>query len=129
MMKKFLSVLCVSMFVFVMFGTHGNPVKAASNSASKAVNASTSECGCNVTHILGAERNKIVSDLLKSDEFKELKNELTKEGFSYHGANDIEVVKFNENGFIGAAVPFITEEGTVEMFVFINGVYTGHAPR
>ena len=49
-------------------------------------------CGCVTKEIFGAEKNKIVSNLLKSDEFKNAKKELKEEGYKWKGVSDIEVV-------------------------------------
>jgi hypothetical protein len=116
-MKKYLSLLCGGLIVLFMLATPGNPVKAAE------------ECGCNVTPIVGHERNVIVSNLLKSDEFKDLKKDLKKEGYKWNGAHDIEVVKNNDYGIILVGVPFTDDDGIEEVFVFIDGVFVGSSPR
>lgn len=114
-MKKYLTLLCTGFIFLLMFVTPGNTVKAAE------------ECGCNVSPILGVEKNKMVADLLKSEDFKKLKLELEQEQYRWDGAHDIEIIKNNDNGMILIGVPFSNGEGTVEMFVFIDGVFVGNA--
>ena len=50
------------------------------------------------------------------------------EGYKYHGVSNIEVIKFNVNNMIMIGVPFINNDGTVEMAGFMNGEYLGIAP-
>lgn len=124
-MKKFLSLLLGSLIVLLVFVTQGNPVEAAKKAPAPVIE----DCGCGVTPILGAERNKIVANLLKNNEFKKVKKQAKEEDYKMHGVNDIDVVKFDFNGSIGVAVPFYSKEGPTEWYAFIDGVFAGHAPR
>ena len=63
-MKKVLSLLFTSLLVFLMFVGPGNVALAHEGDGG---------CGCETREITGAEKNKIVSNLLKSDEFKNAK--------------------------------------------------------
>ena len=59
-MKKLLTVLCGVVIALSLFVTTGNTVKAA-------------ECGCDVSPVIGAEKNKIVAELISSQAFKDAK--------------------------------------------------------
>jgi hypothetical protein len=122
-MKKYLSLLLGSLIVLLMFVTPGNSAKAAEPELLTAVSA-THDCGCDVSPVLGAERNKLVSNLLSSDEYKTVKSDTKNAGYKSHGANEIEVIRNNANGMILIAVPF-TKGNVTEMFVFANGVFVG----
>lgn len=125
-MKKFLSVLCVSLFVFLMFGTSGSPVKAASNSADSTVTAPL-DCGCNVSPIVGVEKYKIITSIVLSDEFVKMLRDATENGYKWVSSQDIQVIKNNTSGQILLGFPF-KKKGTVEMFAFLDGIYVGHHP-
>jgi hypothetical protein len=121
-MKKIATLLFTSLIVLLMFVGPGNVVKADENDEEH-------ECGCIVEPVLGAEKNKIVSNLLKSNEFKAVKKEQQKKGFNLLGVKDIEVLNnFYKNPNTGelevilmVGVPFTTKDGTVTMAVFFNG--------
>jgi hypothetical protein len=118
-MKKILSLLLTSLIVILMFVGTDDSVKAANP-------GDQDNCGCEehgIFHLYGAERNKLVADLLSSDQFKAKKLELLNDGYKYTGANGIEVV---ENRFIpghpkGITVPFINEDGISKVAIFIEG--------
>jgi hypothetical protein len=127
-MKKLLTVLCGGLIALTLFVTTGNTVKAAEQTNPAEVNE-PDDCACHdVTKILGAERNKTVSNLISSNQFKQVEKDLKKEGLKWKGANSIEVIKFNATGQILVGVPFSNKQGTVEMYIFINGVLVGHNP-
>ena len=69
-MKKLLTLLCTSLIVFLMFVGPGN-VALAHEGAHDELSVVITAGNCT-----GAEKNKIVSNLLKSDEFKNAKKEL-----------------------------------------------------
>ena len=115
-MKKLLTVLCGVVIALSLFVTTGNTVKAA-------------ECGCDVSPVLGAEKNKIVAELISSQEFKDAKLSLRYDGISWKGAKNIEVIVNHTYGdALMVGVPYYTQEGSLVMAVFINGVYMGPAP-
>lgn len=117
-MKKFLTLLCGGLIALSLFVATGNTVKAAGTT-----NAVEEPCGCQGwTPLTGAERNKIVADFISSEAFKGKKMELNKEGYKWNGAHAIEVIKPFE-GLTMVGVPFTSNEGAVEIFVFINGVF------
>lgn len=128
-MKKIMTLLFGGVIAFTLFVTNGNTAKAAelSNLSSTAVNTN-SPCGCNVTILTGAERNKIVSDLLKTDEFKVKKAEALTDGYSWNGADAIQVIRDNDMGTILVGVAFTDPNGNVEMFVFNDGQFLGVSP-
>jgi hypothetical protein len=118
-MRKLISLLsgCVVILV-VLFVTPGN-----------AVFATEDDCEChNVTTIFGAEKNKIVSDILKSDEFKNAKKGWKNKGYSFNGVDDVEVVKHNIYGSIMVGFPVTNKNGVLEMAAFLDGVYLGIGP-
>jgi hypothetical protein len=128
-MKKILSLLCGSLIVLLMFAAPGNPVQAEEEPCI---------CGDIITQeILGAERNKIISNLLKSDEFKTIKKVQMQHGLKWNGVNNIVVenVIINDKdgnfitSFIAIAAPFYDQDGTLNMAVFFNGEFQGIAPE
>jgi hypothetical protein len=120
-MKTFLTVLCGGFIALSLFVTTGNTVKAAEPTPVATV---SDDCGCHdLKPLQGAERNKIVANLISNDEFKDMKKALQKNGYNWGGANSIEVIK--TEGMILVGVPFSNNQGNVVMHVFINGVYAG----
>ncbi|MFP5111978.1 hypothetical protein ACSU64_06310 [Bacillaceae bacterium C204] len=118
-MKKLLTVLAGVVIALSLFLTTGNTVKAEE----------PDECGCIVSPVLGAEKNKIVANLLSSQEFKNVKHSLKGKGYSYRGAKNIEVVINHSQGDITmVAVPFYNQDGFIEMAVFFEGQYMGQVP-
>lgn len=83
-MKRRLSVIIGSLALFLMFFA-----------PSGFAQADETECECPGTVITGAERNQLVADLLKSDEFKTVKKDLMKDGYKWKGAGAIEVRDFS----------------------------------
>lgn len=115
-MKKLLTVLCGVVIALSLFVTTGNTVKAEG-------------CGCEVSPVLGAEKNKIVAEVLSSQQFKNAKLSLNNDGISWRGANNIEViVNHTHDDALMVGVPYFTQEGSLVMAVFINGVYMGPVP-
>ncbi|MEH6954763.1 hypothetical protein [Neobacillus drentensis] len=116
-MKKLLTVLCGGFIALSLFVTTGNTVKAAD------------DCGCDVSPVFGAEKNKIVAELISSQAFKDAKFSLMYDGISWKGAKNIEViVNHTHDNALMVGVPYYTQEGSLMMAVFINGVYMGLAP-
>lgn len=97
-----------------MFVAPGNPVKASEDH---------DPCGCITNEIYGAEKNKIVSDLLKSNEFKSVKKSQMENGYTLKGVNKIEVIYNVTFDFMMVGVPFTAGNGQIEMAVFFDGVY------
>jgi hypothetical protein len=86
------------------------------------------DCGCHALQpILGAERNKIVTNLLASNEFKIVIVESVFFGYKWTGAQDIQVVKPDQSTTM-VGVPFVNPKGNLEIFVFINGTFVGISP-
>ncbi|WML60547.1 hypothetical protein [Neobacillus sp. PS2-9] len=112
-MKKLLTILFGALIALSLFVTTGNTAKAAKPG---------DDCGCTGT-LVGAEKNKIVADLLSSQEFKTAKAELTSAGYSYKGASLIKVAKMEVN--IITVVPFYTSEGQTIIAGFVNGEFKG----
>jgi hypothetical protein len=122
-MKKLLTVLAGVVIALSLFVTTGNTVKAAPK-PNLPISEGEHECGCDVSPVLGAEKNKIVADLLSSKEFKNAKHSLKSDGYRYRGADNIEVLINHTYGdIIMVGVPFYNEDGNVEMAAFFNGVY------
>ncbi|WP_026567416.1 hypothetical protein [Bacillus sp. UNC41MFS5] len=113
-MKKLITVLCGIIIGLSLFVSTGNTAKAAE----------TDECGCIVSPVLGAEKNKIVATLLSSQEFKNVKHSLKSDGYSYNGVKKIEVfINHSHDDIVMVGVPFYNTKGTLEMAVFFNGIY------
>ncbi|WP_144548140.1 hypothetical protein [Bacillus sp. X1(2014)] len=110
-MKKLITVLCGIIIGLSLFVSIGNTAKAA-------------ECECDVTPVLGAEKNKIVANLLNSQEFKNVKHSLKSDGYSYRGAKNIEVlINHTYGNIVMVGVPFYNADGMLEMAAFFNGIY------
>ncbi|HJV16527.1 MAG TPA: hypothetical protein VJ546_03940 [Bacillales bacterium] len=118
-MRKYLTLLFAGFIFLLMFATPETSVKAAENE----------DCACHdVTPILGAEKNKIIADLISSEEFKQIKKS-TKSDYSLNGVHDIEVVKLNQLNIIMVGVPFSkNDDGNVYMFAFMGGHFLGITP-
>ena len=127
-MKKLLTVLCGIIIALSLFVTTGNTAKAAPKPSLPSPEGDH-ECGCVVSTVLGAEKNKIVADLLSSQEFKNAKQLITSEGYSWRGIDNIEVeVNHSHGDAVLIVVPFYTQDGNIEIAGFINGRYSGHLP-
>jgi hypothetical protein len=116
-LKKLLTVLCGVIIALSLFVTTGNTVKAA-------------DCGCDVSPVLGAEKNKIIANLLSSQKFKDTKHTIFEEGYKWRGASNIEVMVNHTHGdALMIGIPFYTKDGSIVMAVYINGVYMGLVPN
>ncbi|WP_042355807.1 hypothetical protein [Bacillus rubiinfantis] len=117
-MKKLALLLCGIIISFTMM-LPVNSVQAAEVD---------DDCGCHdLIPLQGKERNKIVAKFISSEAFKTVKKQAQKDGYNWNGAHAIEVVIPSEDvTMIG--VPFTKKDGTVEIFVFINGVFVGTSP-
>jgi hypothetical protein len=112
MRKKFFGIIFASLLVFSIFG---QPAMAGN-------------CGCH-EDLQGAEKNKEVSNLLKSDDFKVKKQELLKSGYQWQGVNITEVIKSLDDGTIVVGVLFVTPTGQQDVFFFLNnGMFLGSMP-
>ncbi|MBM4760927.1 hypothetical protein [Bacillus sp. B15-48] len=101
-MKRFGLWLCGSLLLFAfVFSTGISEVQAAD------------DCECPGTVIIGAERNQLVAELLKNDDFKAIKKELEAKNYQWNGAGAIEVRDLDEliPGVIGYKVVFADESG------------------
>lgn len=119
-MKKLFTLLFGALIALSLFVTTGNTAKAAK----------PDDCGCKGT-LVGAEKNKVVADLLSSQEFKTAKAELTSAGYSYKGASLIVVAK-GEVEIEGkmeevtiSVVPFYTSDGQTIIAGFVDGKFQG----
>jgi hypothetical protein len=111
-MKKVLTVLFSSLIVLLMFAGSGNPVQAKK-----------ADCDCEGL-LTGSERNKIVSDIIKTDVFKNLKSDQKGEGFVWGGAAEILVAKPIESVTI-VVIPFTNKDGITKVAGFRNGELIG----
>jgi hypothetical protein len=132
-MKKFLPLLMGGLLSFGFFVAAETPVKAAEltkpvSTATTLGTSSNGDCGCDVSPILGSERNKMVSDLIKTDAFKTVKHDAMAKGYIWQGAGAVQVIKNNKNGVILIGAPFQYKDGSLSMFVFINGQFVGTSP-
>lgn len=126
-MKKLLTVLFGGFIALSLFVATGNTAKAAEPTDPPPA-VEDDGCSCHdLIPLQGAERNKIVAKFISSDEFKAKKMQLLKTGFTWNGANTIEVVLPAE-GVTMIGVPFISANGTLEVYVFINGTFVGTSP-
>ncbi|OLS36162.1 hypothetical protein [Bacillus sp. MRMR6] len=123
-MKKIFTLLFSSLVVLLIFGSVGNPVKASE------IPEGEENCICHdVTFITGAEKNKIVANLLKTDALKDVRKEQKAEGIKWNGVNDVQVLKHNVYPVTIVGIPVTFEDGTALMATFINGEFMGVGPR
>jgi hypothetical protein len=130
-MKKYLSLLIGGFIFLFMFAAPGSSVKAEGLSTNapfvqNSITKGSTDCGCG-TPILGAEKNKIISEILKSEEFKNVKKEAMKEGFSWRGVEGTSVSDLGVYG-IGVVFPFYDKNGTLYGYGFLNGHFAFSAP-
>ncbi|MFK7691227.1 hypothetical protein [Paenibacillus sp. HJGM_3] len=78
------------------------------------------DCGCG--QVVGAEKNKIVADLLKSDAFKAKKQELLKQGYKWNGVDGAEVDK-NGNNEILIAIPLLNADREEVFLIYVYGQF------
>jgi len=119
-MKKVITLLCTSLIVLLMLVGPGNVAMAHEGEGEG--------CDCVTKEISGAEKNKIISDLLKSKELKDAKKLLKENGYKWNGVGNVEVI-YNytiETMMIG--IPVRYSDGTVWTAVFFNGMLMGVTP-
>ncbi|WP_147535842.1 hypothetical protein [Bacillus marasmi] len=118
-MRGYLSLILGSLILAFMLAVPGNTAQA------KVTAPADGECNCPVTYIVGAEGNKWVSELFKSEEFKTVKQNLTKNGYKWNGADEMSVVRVKENlgtpfdGMIMVSAAFINQDGVKEFAAFL----------
>lgn len=132
-MKKLIPLVLGGLLSFGIYVAPGNTVKAAelshpTSTVTGLMASSNGDCGCDVSPILGAERNKMVSNLIKTDAFKTVKHDAMAQGYIWQGAGAVQVIKNNKNGVVLIGVPFKYTDGTLTMYVFINGQFVGTSP-
>lgn len=116
-MKKMVKVLG-SVLVLLMLVLPGNTAFAHGD-----------DCDC--IDLVGAERNKAVSDILKSNAFKVEKSEKKSEGYTFAGADKAMAVLMpgpGESFYTMVAMPFVHENGTMLFSVFADGMHMGDGP-
>ncbi|MEH7248953.1 hypothetical protein V7114_19465 [Neobacillus niacini] len=118
-MKKVLTLLFTSLLVFLMFVGPGNVALA---------HEGDSGCGCVVEEISGAEKNKIVSNLLKSDEFKIERKGFKEVGFKWNGVNAVEVIYNHTVETMMIGLPVYNVDDTIWTAVFFDGELMGISP-
>ncbi|WP_099364705.1 hypothetical protein [Fredinandcohnia onubensis] len=119
-MRKFVKVLGI-VLVLLMLVLPGNTASAHGDG---------DDCGCG-DYLQGAERNKAVASILKSDAFKVVKADKKNEGYKFAGANKVMAIKMpnsEEKVYTMVAVPFVHENGEVLLSVFADGVHMGDGP-
>lgn len=133
-MKKYLSLLIGGFIFLFMFAVPGITVKAdvlGPNAIlmQASITKGSTDCGCG-TPILGAEKNKMIADVLKSDEFKNIKKQAMKDGFLWRGVDGTSVSDLSELGVnaIGVVFPFYDQNGTLYGFGFLNGHFAFAGP-
>lgn len=118
-MKKIVTVLFTSLIVLLSFANTGKYVQAEENHP----------CECQTEEITGAEKNIIVSNLLKSNQFKSAKNYILNNGLLWDGVHSVEVIRnITWGGVIIISIPVFTEDGTEMTAGFIEGTFIGVFP-
>ncbi|MFS0864620.1 hypothetical protein [Fredinandcohnia sp. 179-A 10B2 NHS] len=122
-MKGFVKFLCSGLLVLLVLIGTGNAVFAHEGGENE------EDCGCPFIYLDGAERNKLVANILKSTDFHNLKKAQEAEGYSFAGADLIQVVKPNTGeDFRLGAVPFVNEKGEIKYAAFYNNSFAGFPP-
>lgn len=85
------------------------------------VGALADDCGCGVVQLEGAEKNKIVAEVLKNDDFKQLKKSSMAEGYVWNGVSEAQVVR-TPGGDILIAIPVTSPAGESYAIVHALGV-------
>lgn len=106
--RVFLMVFVVGMMAMMLFLSPTSRVSASD------------DCGCG--QVVGAEKNKIVADLLKSDAFKAKKHELLKQGYKWNGVDGAEVDK-NGNNEILIAIPLLNADREEVFLIYVYGQF------
>ncbi|MBM7655619.1 hypothetical protein [Neobacillus cucumis] len=128
-MKKLITIIGGLLVAVSLFVTYGNTAKAEEATVSTFVTSQNEDCACHdVTPILGAERNKIVADLISNNEFKTVKKDLMSKGYKWLGASEVQVYKHNQLPIMIVGLPFKDSKGTKWMATFLNGDYQGNVP-
>jgi hypothetical protein len=118
-MKKIITVFFSSLIVLLMFAIPGNPVQAEE----------IHPCECKTEEITGAEKNIIVSNLLKSNQFKSAKNYILNNGLLWDGVHSVEVIRnITYGGIIIISIPVFMVDGTEMTAGFIDGTFIGVFP-
>lgn len=120
-MRNFVKVLGI-LLVLLLLVLPGNTASAHGDGT---------DCGCGVTPLQGAERNKAVANTLKLTEFSKVKSDLGKQGYVFAGADQVMAVTMpGPEGviFTMVAVPFVHGNGEVLFAGFTNGEYMGAQP-
>lgn len=106
-MKRLLAMLLGSLAVVLLVFSPGDSAYATEPSEG-------GHCGCVVSPVNGAERNKIVADLLKNEQYKSFKAELEQAGYIFKGAENVEVIIIHTvyGNLLSAGAFFKNEEGT-----------------
>jgi hypothetical protein len=81
------------------------------------------DCGCDITQVTGAEKNKIVSNMLKSDAFKAKKQELQQQGYQLQGVSGAEVERNNDKNAVLIAIPLLDPTGQTVYLIHVYGQF------
>lgn len=124
-MKGYLSLMLGSMIITLMLAMPGNVVQAEELEGG--------HCGCDVTVLTGAERNKMVADLNSSSVFKDVKENLKKSGYNWNGAGATEIIINHSQGdmiLVGAKYTSTDGLDFAAAFLYINEqfIYMGLVP-
>jgi hypothetical protein len=112
--QKFSVVLFASFMVFALMFVPGNFASA------------NDDCGCGTVD--GAERNKVIADMLKSDVFKVKKEELKEAGYQWNGVANFEVSYNPDFGAYLVAMPLVNDNGELHYFLHAFGTFVGPVP-
>jgi hypothetical protein len=120
-MRNFVKVLGI-VLVLLLLVLPGNTASAHGDGT---------DCGCGVTPLQGAERNKAVANTLKLPEFKKVKSNLGIQGYEFAGADQVMAVEMpgdNGNVHTVVAVLFVHKNGDMLFAGFTDGVYIDAQP-
>ncbi|MFT4416286.1 hypothetical protein ACLM5H_20690 [Fredinandcohnia humi] len=121
-MKKLSKFLCSGLLVLGLLIASGNTALAHEG------DGGGDDCGCGVTILQGAERNKAVASTLKLHKYHQVKKELEAAGYIFSGADQIVVAILPGGVYTAVAVPFVNEQGDIQVAGFTDGVYMGVVP-
>lgn len=91
-----------------------------------------------VVSVTGAEKNKLIADLLKSEAFKNFKKELKESEYHWNGVSGIEIDRLIEGNIEGnivtnedlIAIPVLTGDRKEKLyFLYAFGQFRGPIPK
>lgn len=114
--QKFSTIILASFMVIALTFVPGNFASAHEGD----------DCGCGI--VTGAEKNKVIADMLKSDVFKAKKKELKATGYQWNGVDNFEVSYNSKFDAYLVVMPLVSENGELHVLLYAFGGFKGPIP-